>query len=175
MKFFQIPIKTRFSHLLMALSLIFAGNVMAGETVDFSLPDIDGNPHKLSDYRGQWVVVNYWATWCPPCLTEIPELVNLQEDYREKGIIVLGVNFEDADSGILREFVEDYFMNYIVLREKPGPDSVMGDIPGLPTTFVVSPQGEILARQVGGVTAKMISDFIEEQEKQPVSNVFAVQ
>jgi len=144
------------------LGLSTATTVRA-EPVDFSLPDMSGKMHKLSDYRGKWVVVNYWATWCPPCLSEIPELVEFHEERKDKDAVVLGVNFETISTKALRQFSEEYFMNYPVLLSKPGPGSDLGPIPGLPTTYLISPEGEIVARQVGEVTAKLISDFIEKQ------------
>lgn len=134
------------------------------EPAEFALLDMKGVEHKLSDYRGKWVVVNYWATWCPPCLTEIPELVDFHEEHKDKDAVVLGVNFEDIGLKGLEQFSEEYFMNYPVLRSKPGPTSALGVIPGLPTTFLVSPEGEIVARQVGPVTAKLIMDFIQQQQ-----------
>lgn len=136
------------------------------ESADFTLPGMDGKEYKLSDYRGKWVVVNYWATWCPPCLTEIPELVDFHEDHKDKDAVVLGVNFEDIGANGLKRFTEEYFINYPVLLTKPGPSSELGPIPGLPTTYMVSPEGEIVARQVGPVTAKTITDFINEQTKE---------
>lgn len=141
---------------------VFTTGVRA-EPTDFTLPDISGMEHKLSDYRGKWVVVNYWATWCPPCLSEIPELVDFHEEHKDKDAVVLGVNFEDIGASGLKQFSEEYFMNYPVLHSKPGPSSALGLIPGLPTTYLVSPKGEVVARQVGPVTAKLITDFIAQQ------------
>lgn len=133
------------------------------EPVDFTLSDMEGVEHKLSDYQGKWVVVNYWATWCPPCLTEIPELVDFHEEHKDQDAVVLGVNFEDISLNGLKQFSEEYFMNYPVLRTTPGPNSALGPIPGLPTTYLVSPTGEVVARQVGPITAKRINDFIAQQ------------
>lgn len=145
----------------MALLLLSVG--AQAEPVDFTLPDTNGMKHKLSDYKGKWVVVNYWATWCPPCLSEIPELVDFHEDHKDRDAVVLGVNFEDISLNGLKQFSEEYFMNYPVLQTKPGPSSELGPIPGLPTTYLVSPSGEVVARQVGPVTAKLITDFIAQQ------------
>ncbi|WP_455218160.1 TlpA disulfide reductase family protein [Kaarinaea lacus] len=156
---------TLLGRLTLLLALFSSPAVMA-EPADFILPGIDGQQHKLSDYRGKWVVVNYWATWCPPCLTEIPELVDFHEDHKDKDAVVLGVNFEDIGANGLKRFTEEYFINYPILLEKPAPSSALGVIPGLPTTYLVSPQGEIVARQVGPVTAKLIADFINEQPVQ---------
>lgn len=148
---------------LMLGLFVFYTHVALAEPAEFTLSDISGKPHKLSDYRGKWVVVNYWATWCPPCLTEIPELVDFHEDHKDKDAVVLGVNFEDIGVNGLKRFTEEYFINYPILRTKPAPSSALGVIPGLPTTYLVSPEGEVIARQVGPVTAKLITDFIKQQ------------
>ena len=149
--------------LMLALALLFGSAASLAEPVDFELEDIQGVKHKLSDYRGKWVVVNYWATWCPPCLTELPELVDFHEENSDKNAVVLGVNFETVGVKKLRQFAEEYFINFPILRSTPGPSGELGDIPGLPTTYLISPEGEIIARQVGGVTAKLLTDFIASQ------------
>ena len=132
------------------------------EVVDFSLPSIDGSQRNLSEFRGKWVVVNYWATWCPPCLEEIPELVNFHEEHKDKNAVVIGVNFEDIGIPQLKTFVEDYFMSYPILHSKPAARSDLGLISGLPTSFLISPDGILVAKQTGPITAKMINDFINE-------------
>ena len=70
--------------LIIVLSLVFSG-VLSAEPVDYSLPDLNGKMHSLADYKGKWVIVNYWATWCPPCREEIPDLVNFHEEHRKHG------------------------------------------------------------------------------------------
>jgi thiol-disulfide isomerase/thioredoxin len=152
----------KISLMCLAFTFLWSAKLQA-EPVDFSLPDMKNVQHKLSDYRGKWVVVNYWATWCPPCLAEIPELVDFHEAHKDNDAVVLGVNFEDISLEGLQQFSEEYFMNYPVLRTTPGPDSELGAIPGLPTTYLVSPSGEVVARQVGPVTSKLITDFIAQQ------------
>lgn len=146
---------------LLVFSLILGVHVNATETVDFTLPDLQGKQRSLSEFRGKWVVVNYWATWCPPCLDEIPELINFHEENKDKNAVVIGVDFEDIALPKLKTFVEDYFMNYPILRMKPAPKSELGVIAGLPTSFLISPEGELVAKQTGPVTAKMIKDFID--------------
>ena len=92
-----------------ALALAFLLCILTGITHggqdDFTLPDIDGRAHSLSDYRGKWVLVNYWATWCPPCLEELPELEVFHTNAEGKAV-VLGVNMEEIDEPQLRAFVE---------------------------------------------------------------------
>lgn len=153
----------KYKMLLACFVAVFFSMGAQAEPADFTLPDMNGVAHKLSDYRGKWVVVNYWATWCPPCLTEIPELVDFHEEHKDKDAVVLGVNFEDIAASGLKQFSEEYFMNYPVLQTKPAPRSALGPIPGLPTTYLISPKGEVVARQVGPITAKLITDFIAQQ------------
>ena len=148
------------------LSILASTNINASETVDFTLPDLDGKDRKLSEFRGKWVVVNYWATWCPPCLTEIPELVEFHEEHKDKNAVVLGVDFEDLSLAELKEFTESYFMTYPNVRMSPAPRSHLGVIEGLPTSFLISPEGKIIAKQTGPVTAKMIEEFIKSQEQE---------
>jgi len=161
-------IKKAFLSIIVVLSFFNLSNA-AAETVDFSLPDLKGTIKNLSDYRGKWVVVNYWATWCPPCLTEIPELISFHETHKDKDAVVIGVALEDIELAELNEFVESYFLNYPILRKKPAAKSNLGIISGLPTSFLVSPKGEVIAKQTGGVTAKMIEDFIAEQKQSKTS------
>jgi len=148
--------------IIITFLLVFSVNSWA-EPGNFSLPDLDGKQVNLSDYRGKWVVVNYWATWCPPCLQEIPELIAFHEDHEDKDAIVIGVAFEDVKVAKLKQFVGEYFINYPILRQKPAARSDLGIISGLPTSFLISPEGEIIAQQTGPVTAKLIEDFIAQE------------
>jgi len=145
--------------------ILFSSVTACAEQVDFSLKDVEGVTHKLSDYRGKWVLVNYWATWCPPCLEEIPELVHFHEDHKDKDAIVIGVNFEKVELKKLKQFIEENFVVYPVLLSKPAPDSPLGPIPGLPTSFLVSPEGKLVATKVGPVTVQSIESFINGQGK----------
>lgn len=150
---------------LIFILMVMVSSSACAEKVDFTLNDIDGVAHKLSDYRGKWVLVNYWATWCPPCLEEIPELVHFHEEHKDKDAIVLGVNFEKVDLKKLKTFIDENFVVYPVLLSEPSPNSPLGPITGLPTSFLVSPSGELVATQVGPVTVKSIEDFIKNETK----------
>ena len=137
----------------------------AGANSDFSLPGIDGKTYRLSDYRGKWVVVNYWATWCPPCRAEIPDLVEFHERNRERGAVVLGVAYEQISVERLQKFADKFAINYPILRVDPGSSEVLGPIPGLPTTYLVSPEGKVVAQQAGLITGEAIEKFIRNYEK----------
>lgn len=153
--------------LFVLLLLALAWTVNAAGSVDFSLPDIQGKQHRLSDYRGKWVLVNYWATWCPPCRKELPELEMFHSQSDGKAV-VLGVNMESIDHERLAAFVEEQFLSYpiLVAGPSPGPGQRLGVVSGLPTSYLVSPTGEVVARQVGPLTAEAIRGFIESYESQ---------
>ena len=127
---------------------------------DLDLKDLDGKVHKLSDYRGKWVVVNYWATWCPPCREEIPDLVEFHEKHQASDAVVLGVNHEYATLRELQNFKKKYRMSYPVLQATPRTPSIDRAIRGLPTTYLVNPEGEIVAVQSGPVSGEMLENYI---------------
>ena len=136
---------------------------LAAEQVAFAFPDIQGKVHTEAEYRGKWVVVNYWATSCPPCLKEIPELVAFHQRHRDRDVVLLGVDFEDISLSWLKDFMESMSMKYTVLRSDTTPQTPFGELMVLPTTFVVSPAGELVARQVGAVTAADLDAFLQRQ------------
>ena len=161
--------------LLVFIAALFAGLPLVAEEVDFTLPDVAGESVALSDFRGKWVIVNYWATWCPPCLDEIPELVSLHEDNSDT-LVVLGIDYEEVNNDYLKEFVESQMITYPVLRMDPIPVTRLGPVMGLPTTYIISPEGERMARQEGPVTQEAIEAYIARKEQQegaatPVSAV----
>ncbi|MEA3302612.1 MAG: TlpA disulfide reductase family protein [Pseudomonadota bacterium] len=127
---------------------------------DLDLKDLDGKLHKLSDYRGKWIVVNYWATWCPPCRREIPDLVEFHEKHKGHDAVVLGVNHEYATLKELKNFKKKYNMSYPVLQATPRTASIDREIRGLPTTYLVNPEGQIVAVQSGPISAGMLEDYI---------------
>ena len=141
--------------------LIFVGRAVA---LDMPLNEIDGDQTSLGNYLGKWLVVNYWATWCLPCIAEMPELQSFHDDHADKGAVVLGINAENIGEQQLKDFLETYFITYPIYMAGPTRESGLGSIPGLPTTFVVSPDGELVARQVGPVTREMLEIFIEKRE-----------
>ena len=152
--------------LLACAALLLVGHVHGSQN-DFTLPDMDGRPHNLSDYRGKWVLVNYWATWCPPCLEELPELEVFHSGAEGKAV-VLGVNMEEIDKPELRAFLEQQFLSFpiLVASGSPSRDQLIGPVDAMPTSYLVTPQGEVVARQVGQVTAEAIRGFIESYEQQ---------
>lgn len=150
--------------LIFTLLCVFMAPGVASEVKDFSYPDLQGKTHHLSDYRGKWVLVNYWATWCPPCLEELPELEIFHNNYKDTLAVVLGVNMEGIKAERLSGFVEDQFISYPILIAGEDTSQLLGKVPGLPTSYLINPQGEIVARQVGPIDAASIEEFIHQNE-----------
>ena len=157
--------KRKLSVLLLALAIPFSALA-----IDMPLTDINGNKVNLASYQGKWVVVNYWATWCPPCIEEMPELQSFHDEHVNKDAIVIGINTELIGKQQLQSFLEDYFITYPVFRSKPTQQSELGLIPGLPTTFLVTPEGEVVARQVGPVTRDMIEQFMNNWQPKQITS-----
>ena len=152
------------TRLLLSLILLFSLGLPA-QAIEMQLKGLDGSIQQLSDFRGKWVVVNYWATWCPPCIEEMPELQAFH-DANVGRAVVIGINTEVVSRDRILEFLDDYFITYPIFTSPPLYESELGNIPGLPTTFLISPQGNVEARQVGGVTREMIEKFIDKWEPQ---------
>lgn len=136
---------------------IFSTSLFA---VDMELKKMDGTIDVLSQYKGKWIVVNYWATWCPPCIEEMPELQGFHDDHKDKDAVVIGINSENVSNEKLSKFLDDYFITYPSYVSKPSYKTDIGSLPGLPTTFLISPKGNVEAKQVGGVTKEMLEKFI---------------
>lgn len=115
----------------------------------FELEDIDGKVHRLSDYRGKVLIVNFWATWCPPCRAEMPSMERAWKKTRKEGIVVLAINVgEDADT--IFQFTADYPVTFPLLMDQDSEVVGPWGVRGLPTTYVVDPQGRIIYRAIGG-------------------------
>ena len=142
----------------------FAARADAG-SVDFSLPDVAGKVHHLSDHRGKWAVVNFWATWCGPCMVEIPELVRFHERHKDHDAVVVGVNFEEIETPALAEFIARMRINYPVVRAGDKPLLPFEPLKGLPSTFFVDPHGELAASHTGPVTTEAIEDFLAREAR----------
>ncbi len=143
---------------LCVLLSIFAAGVQAESS--FSLTDTAGVEHRLADYRGKWVLVNYWATWCPPCLEEVPDLVNLYDKRRDKDLMVLGVVFEFKNIGEVEKFADDMLMSYPVVLGNERIVNEIGSAAVLPTTYIYNPQGRLVKIKRGLITRQYIEELI---------------
>jgi len=115
---------------------------------DFTLKDSDGDIYRLKQYRGRVVLVNFWATWCPPCRFELPSMERAYEELKKEGIEILAINVgEDADT--IFTFTADYPVTFPLLMDLDS--SVINDYPaiGLPTTYVIDTEGRLVYRAIG--------------------------
>ena len=154
-----------FVSVTLALLISLSSLSVQASQPEFSFVDINGEAVDFKAYRGKWVVVNYWATWCPPCLEEIPELVHFHEEHKDNKAVVVGFNMEEMPPELLSAFVEENMMNYPVVPMSKDM-ALLGDVPGLPTTYLLDPTGKPVAMQVGEVTAEMLEDFIDRSQRQ---------
>ena len=130
------------------------------EPVDFSLQRLGGGEVTLSDYRGGWVVFNYWATWCAPCVKEMPELSELHE--QREDVVVLGAAYEDVDDADFFEFLESTPVSYPILQvDVYNPPEPFGAPKVLPTTIILDPEGKAVKAFLGPVTREDIETFID--------------
>jgi cytochrome c biogenesis protein CcmG/thiol:disulfide interchange protein DsbE len=116
---------------------------------DFTLTDIYGKEVKLSDYRGKTVLLNFWATWCPPCKAEMPWFVDLQKRYGDQGFQVIGVSMDDGGPEDVAKFTRAIGVNYPILMGKEDVAQQYGSVEFLPTTFFIDRQGKIVERIYG--------------------------
>lgn len=131
------------------------------EPVDFTLTQLHGDDMSLAELRGQWVVLNYWATWCAPCRKEIPDLSELNE--ARDDIIVLGLAFEDTEMETFDEFLEEFHPSYpILLVDVYAPPEPFGAPKVLPTTIILNPEGYPVKTFLGPVTRETIESFIDK-------------
>jgi len=136
----------------------------------FTLQDLDGNNVALDDFEGKVVVLDLWATWCPPCRQEIPFLVSLYEEFKDQGLVVVGIGLDQGGAGALRPFVEANRVVYPILVGDRSIQAAYG-VTGIPTTFIIGRDGRIAAKQVGyhpsmaeGMRAEIEKLLAEEPE-----------
>lgn len=116
---------------------------------DFALEDTEGRLHRLSDYRGRTVIINFWTTWCPPCREEIPSMNRAWKTLQDAGVVILAINMgEDEDTIFV--FTADYPADFPLLLDRDGAVIAEWPVKGLPTTYVVAPDGTIAYRAIGG-------------------------
>ncbi|HWR35776.1 MAG TPA: TlpA disulfide reductase family protein [Clostridia bacterium] len=138
------------------------GDVKGKTAPDFELKDLNGNTVKLSQFRGKAILLNFWATWCTPCKTEMPWFVDLQERYGGDGLQVIGVAMDDAGLDTISKFAKDMNLNYTVLLGKESISELYGGVNFLPTTFYIDRNGKIVDRVFGIVNRKEIEDNVKK-------------
>jgi peroxiredoxin len=126
---------------------------------NFTLQTLDGDLVSLADYQGQWVLLNFWATWCAPCAKEMPYLQALAD---AGDIVVLGVNFNESPAAVA-EFVSDYNLTFPILLNPDDVVLTMYKVRALPRTFVIAPDGMVVQQFYGEIVPAQFEAWLEEQ------------
>lgn len=149
--------------LLMCMSLCS----VAAMGHDFSFKDTQGNMQRLVDYRGKWVLVNFWATWCPPCQEETPDLIALHNAHKNKDLVVIGVAL-DSTRAAVDEFTKKYAITYpIVFSSYTTAETEVGVVDALPTSYLYAPSGKQVIFQEGLVSRADVEAFLVLKNKHP--------
>jgi len=133
---------------------------------DFDLTSIDGEPLKLADYHGKVVLVNFWATWCGPCVVETPALVRLYNKYKSRGFAVIGVALQSEEDGV-KEFVKQYRVPYAVGRDTTNEVGLRYQVFALPSSFLFSPQGKVKRAFTGFLSEETLEHELQAMLSAP--------
>lgn len=132
-----------------------------GQTApDFTLTSLNGEPVSLSDYAGQVILVNLWATWCPPCKAEMPAINAFYEEYKGDGFVVLAVNSQE-DVAIVQQFITEQGFSFPVVLDSRGEVMNQYQVRGLPTTFIIDRSGEIQYMHSGAITYDQLEKVVQ--------------
>jgi thiol-disulfide isomerase/thioredoxin len=115
----------------------------------WQLQDVDGKTVHSSDFKGKVVVLDFWATWCPPCKAEIPGLIALQNEYGKNGLVVVGISVDEGGATVVKKFAQQLGMNYPVVLADEKTTRAFGGIEAIPTTFIIDREGRIVIKHLG--------------------------
>lgn len=130
---------------------------------DFELTTLAGDPVKLSDYQGKKVILNFWATWCPPCRAEMPDMQKYYEEQAEgEGVEILAVNLTTADKGMdaINAFMEEFGLTFPVPMDTEGDIGELYQAASIPTSYMIDTEGRVQNKIVGPMNEEMMQDFI---------------
>lgn len=146
--------------LLLTVALLFS---VTASAQSFVFKDMQGKEQRLKDYRGKWVLVNFWATWCPPCLQEIPDLMALHEAHKKTDLVVIGVALDSTEKSV-KQFVAQHQVNYPIVVGDYDLAAQVGEVEVLPTSYLFNPRGELVSYQEGTVTQESVESYIKSKK-----------
>lgn len=140
-----------------------SGIAIGSRAVDFELPDLDGKTVKLLEVVGknQVTIVNFWATWCPPCRGEIPDLIRVYQKYSAQRVTILGVNLQEEPAQV-KDFAKKNRMNFPILTDTAGKAAKIYNVYAIPTTFVLDAKGVIRHKIEGSTTSKVLEAKVKD-------------
>ncbi|HEX9900201.1 MAG TPA: TlpA disulfide reductase family protein [Candidatus Methylomirabilis sp.] len=119
------------------------------EAPEFALADLMGSRVRLSDHRGHVVLVNFWATWCPPCRAEMPSMEKLYQAYRDRGLVILAISGDRAGTQVVESFVEELGLTFLIVLDPAGEVFAQYGVRGLPTSYLLDRRGRIVSAEAG--------------------------
>ena len=150
--------------LLAGMILLFGcSNVESADkkATDFSLENINNRTVRLSDYENKVIILNFFATWCPPCRSEIPDFVELMDEYGDKDFVIIGVSVDKTGMSEVKKFAGEYNINYPVLLDDGLASNAYGPIRSIPTTFIIDKNGNIVDKIIGAREKDYFEDAIK--------------
>jgi peroxiredoxin len=131
---------------------------------DFSLTDLKGNPVHLSDFKGKKVMVNFWATWCPPCRVEMPHMQKFYEDYKSKDVVIVGVNLTPTEERLdsVQTFVDDQLLTFPIVLDKEGSIMQTYQVVAYPTTYLLDSNGVVREKFQGAINYDIMKDAVSK-------------
>lgn len=139
--------------------------IVRGEVIDFEMQTISGETVRLSDYEGKKVILNFWATWCPPCKAEMPHMQKLYEHHSDE-VEVIAINLTSRDNGVdeVKSFVESYGLTFTIPLDVDGVYGKLYEVTTIPTSYVINTKGEVVQKVVGPMDERMMKNIIQEIE-----------
>ena len=155
--------------LVLLVVLLGADNVEAAKKMpSFSKKNVaDGSKVSSDAYKGKVLLINFWATWCPPCRKEIPYLIKLQEKYKEKGFSVIGISMDEGGRRLVNKFITKLKVNYPVIIGNAKLARGFGGVIGIPVSFVVDREGNLVKRLDGYISEKVVDRELKKLFEQP--------
>lgn len=149
--------------LLFWLFLAFASSARAVEAINFKFTDTAGKIHRLSELKGKWVLVNFWAPWCPPCWKELPDLDDLQKQRDDIVVIGIAMDYKNVDS--VQYLLKKHNVTFPIVmggksRGEGNPINQVGPVPFYPTSFLYAPDNQMVMVKMGMVDQDIINHFI---------------
>ncbi|HLA40275.1 MAG TPA: TlpA disulfide reductase family protein [Candidatus Glassbacteria bacterium] len=132
-----------------------------GQAPDFSLNKLDGSAINLASYSGKVLIIDFWATWCPPCVKEIPEFVELYEAYKDRGLAILGVSVDRGGPAVVQKFVNKNKVSYDIAMGSMDVVDAYEVFTGIPTTVIIDRQGKVVDKVIGAYPKSYFEEKIK--------------